>query len=88
MRRIFNGSLGSRRGAALGSGSSSSMSDSVIGRPAALALLIIHFSVMSFKPRLPLPPPMSECTPRNHTSHAPWSRVGRKDNRRSSSAMA
>ena len=50
------------------------MSSSLIGRPAACALLIIHFIVMSLRPRLPLPPPISECTPRNQTSSAPASR--------------
>jgi len=42
----------------------------------------------SFSGRLPLPPPTSLCTPRNHTSHAPGSRVLMNDGRRSSSAIA
>ena len=56
--------------------------------PAALAFSRTPRNVMSLSPVLPFPPPMSEWTPRNHTSQAPCNRVLRNDGRRSSSAIA
>jgi hypothetical protein len=59
-----------------------------IGSPLAIALLSIQRSVMSLSAWLLLPPPTSECTPRNHTSQPPFTRVGRNDWRASSRASA
>ena len=58
-------------GRAAGSGFSAAMSSCRIGSFAPIALCIIQRSVTSLRPWFLLPPPMSEWTPRNQTSHAP-----------------